>query len=93
MFLYYKWMNNFEFEIENTINLMLEIMALTNFYRKDYFSIEKLWLEREKLLGNMRVSSFMLINKNKDFQNIIDVGIDIDLIDIDSFNKEIQAHL
>ena len=33
-------MNNFEFEIDNTLNLMLDIMALTNFYRQKFFNIE-----------------------------------------------------
>ncbi len=93
VFLYYKWMNNFEFEIDNTLNLMLDIMALTNFYRQKFFTIEKLRLEREILLSNMKVSSSLLINKNDDFQNIIDLGMNFELIDADSFNKEIQAHL
>ena len=93
MFLYYKWMNNFEFEIDNTLNLMLHIMALTNFYRQKFFTIEKLRLEREILLSKLKVSSLLLVNKNNDFQNIIDVGMDFKLIDVDRFNKEIQAHL
>ena len=93
MFLYYKWMNNFEFEIENTLNLLLDIMVLTNFHRQKFFTIEKLRLEREVLLSNVKVSSLLLINKNDDFQNIIDVGMNIELIDVDSFSKEIKAHL
>ena len=93
MFLYYKWMNNFEFEIENTLNLLLDIMVLTNFYRQKFFTIEKLRHDREDLLSKLKVSSLLLINKNDDFQNIIDVGMDIELIDVDSFNREIQAHL
>ena len=93
MFLYYKWMNNFEFEIENTLNLLLDIMVLTNFHRQKFFTIEKLRLEREVLLSNVKVSSLLLINKNDDFQNIIDVGMNIELIDVDSFHKEIKAHL
>ena len=93
MFLYYKWMNNFEFEIENTLNLLLDIMVLTNFHRQKFFTIEKLRLERKVLLSNVKVSSLLLINKNDDFQNILDVGMNIELIDVDSFNKEIKAHL
>ncbi len=93
MFLYYKWMNNFEFEIDNTLNLMIDIMVLTNFYRQRFFTVEKLRLEREILLSKLKVSSLLLINKNDDFQNIIDVGMDIELIDVDSFHKEIKAHL
>ena len=93
MFLYYKWMNNFEFEIENTLNLLLDIMVLTNFHRQKFFTIEKLRLDREVLLSNVKVSSLLLINKNDDFQNIIDVGMNIELIDVDSFSKEIKAHL
>ena len=93
MFLYYKWMNNFEFEIENTLNLLLDIMVLTNFHRQKFFTIEKLRFERKVLLSNVKVSSLLLINKNDDFQNIIDVGMNIELIDVDSFSKEIKAHL
>ncbi len=86
-------MNNFEFEIDNTLNLLLDIMVLTNFHRQKFFTIEKLRLEREVLLSNVKVSSLLLINKNDDFQNIIDVGMNIELIDVDSFSKEIKAHL
>ena len=93
MFLYYKWMNNFEFEIENTLNLLLDIMVFTNFHRQKFFTIEKLRFERKVLLSNVKVSSLLLINKNDDFQNIIDVGMNIELIDVDSFSKEIKAHL
>ena len=93
MFLYYKWMNNFEFEIDNSLNLMIDIMVFTNFYRQKVFTIDKLRLERKILLSNMKVSSLFLINKNDDFQNIIDVGMNIELIDFENFNKEIQAHL
>ena len=93
MFLYYKWLNNFEFEIDNTLNLMIDIMVLTNFYRQKIFTIEKLRLEREILLFKLKVCSLLLINRNDDFQNIIDIGMDFELIDLDSFNKEIQAHL
>ena len=93
MFLYYKWMNNFEFEIDNTLSLMLDIMVLTNFYRQKFFTIEKLRLEREILLSKLKVSSLLLLNKNDNFQNIIDIEMDTALIDVDSFNKEIQEHL
>ncbi len=93
MFLYYKWMNNFEFETENTIKLMLDIMVLTNFYLNRYYEIEKLKTEREILLSQMKICSLALFNENDNFKNIIDVGLDSALIDTDSFNKEIQAHL
>ena len=68
-------------------------MVLTNFYRQKFFTIEKLRLEREILLSKLKVSSLLLVNKNDYFQNIIDLGMDIELIDVDSFNREIQAHL
>ena len=93
MFLYYKWMNNFEFEIENTVKLMLDIIVLTNFYLYKYIDIEKLKTERAILLSQMKICSFVLFNEDDNFKNIIDFGVDNALIDIGSFNKEIQAHL
>ena len=80
-------------EIDNTLSLMLDIMVLTNFYRQKFFTIEKLRLEREILLSKLKVSSLLLLNKNDNFQNIIDIGMNTALIDVDSFNKEIQEHL
>ena len=42
----------------------------------------------------LRISYFFLeAIENDDFQNILYAGMDIMLIDVDSFNKEIQAHL
>ena len=93
MFLYYKWMNNFEFEIENTVKLMLDIIVLTNFYLYKYIDIEKLKTERAILLSQMKICSFVLFNEDDNFKNIIDFGVDNALIDIGSFNKEVQAHL
>ena len=93
IYLYYKWMNNFEFEVDYTLKLILDIMVLTNFYRQNFFTLEKLKSEREVLLSQMKICSLLLVNKNDDFQNILYTGMDIMLIDVDSFNKEIQAHL
>ena len=66
MFLYYKWMNNYEFDQENTYKLLLDLMGLCNYYAARYFSLERLSDEREALLGEMKLSTKVLtvIDKN-----------------------------
>ena len=43
LFMYYKWMNSFEFEKENTIKLILDLMKFSNYYSYKYFSLERLF--------------------------------------------------
>ena len=72
MFLYYKWMNNYEFDQENTYKLLLDLMGFCNYYAARYFSLERLLAEREALLGEMKLSTKVLSVIDKDFNQIDD---------------------
>ena len=72
MFLYYKWMNNYEFDQENTYKLLLDLMGYCNYYAARYFSLERLSAEREALLGEMKLSTKVLSVIDKDFNQIDD---------------------
>ena len=91
MFLYYKWMSNYEFDEENTFKLLLDLMEFCNYYATRYFDIERLTSEKSILMNNMRLSSTVLA--------IIDETLDpIDHSKEDSSDqyyliKEAQAHL
>jgi len=91
MFLYYKWMSNYEFDEENTFKLLLELMEFCNYYAARYFDIERLTSEKSILMNDMKLSSSVLAN------------IDETLVQIDNSKehssdnfdliKEAQAHL
>ena len=91
MFLYYKWMNNYEFDEENTFNLLLELMEFCNYYAARYFDIERLTSEKSILMNDMKLSSAVLANIDETLGPIDDgkeeSSDDFDLI------KEAQAHL
>ena len=72
MFLYYKWMNNYELDQENTYKLLLDLMGFCNYYAARYFSLERLSAEREPLLGEMKLSTKVLSVIDKDFNQIDD---------------------
>ena len=72
MFLYYRWMNNYEFDQENTYKLLLDLMGFCNYYAARYFSLERLSAEREPLLGEMKLSTKVLSVIDKDFNQIDD---------------------
>ena len=72
MFLYYKWMNNYEFDQENTYKLLLDLMGFCNYYAARYFSLERLSEERVLLLGEMKLSTKVLSVIDKDFNQIDD---------------------
>tara|TARA_B100000424_G_scaffold271515_1_gene274598 strand:+ start:586 stop:1221 length:636 start_codon:yes stop_codon:yes gene_type:complete len=82
MFLYYKWMNNYEFDQENTYKLLLDLMGFCNYYATRYFSIDRLSSERKVLLLEMKLSTnvLSLIDNNS---NQID----------DKLLQEAEAHL
>ena len=67
MFLYYKWMDNYEFDQENTYKLLLDLMGFCNYYGARYFNLNRLALEREVLLGEMKLSTKVLTVIGKDF--------------------------
>ena len=72
MFLYYKWMNNYELDQENTYKLLLDLMSFCNYYAARYFSLERLSAERKALLGEMKLSTKVLSVIDKDFNQIDD---------------------
>ena len=93
LFLYYKWMNNYEFDIDNTVKLIMYIMKLTEFYSWKYFSAEKLKSKRKILLNQMKVCGLLLVNQNENYSGIIDISMYKNRVDMDVFVREIQAHL
>jgi len=83
LFLYYKWMNNYEFDEENTYKLLLDLMGFCNYYATRYFDIDRLALERAILMSEMKISSNVLIiieDNNIDMNN-------------NQFLDEAKAHL
>ena len=72
MFLYYKWMNNYELDQENTYKLLLDLMGFCNYYAARYFSLERLSAEREALLGEMKLSTKVLIVIDKNLNQMDD---------------------
>ena len=72
LFLYYKWMDNYEFDEENTYKLLLDLMGFCNYYAVKYFNIDRLTLERTTLMNDMKISSHALIfidDSNKNTMN------------------------
>ena len=49
IFLYYKWMSNYEFDEENTFKLLLDLMEFCKYYATSYFDIERLTSEKSIL--------------------------------------------
>ena len=84
IFLYYKWMNNYEFDEENTYKLVLDLMGFCDYYATRYFDIDRLSTERIRLMSEMKISSHVLIiiedNNKNDMNNI-------------QFLEEVKAHL
>ena len=92
LFIYYKWMNSFEFDKENTIKLILDLMELSNYYSYKYFSVERLDSDRNILLSDMKISGSLLLHTAND-KSIINISSIKDQIDINKFKDEISAHL
>ena len=92
LFMYYKWMDSFEFEKENTIKLILDLMKFSNYYSYKYFSLERLDSDRNILLNYMKISGSLLFHTTND-KSIIDISSIKDQIDINKFKDEISAHL
>ena len=92
LFMYYKWMNSFEFEKGNTIKLILDLMNFSNYYSYKYFSLERLDSDRNVLLSDMKISGSLLFHTTND-KSIIDISLVKDQIDINKFEDEISAHL
>tara|TARA_B100001250_G_C19632438_1_gene714365 strand:+ start:245 stop:904 length:660 start_codon:yes stop_codon:yes gene_type:complete len=90
LFLYYKWMNNYEFDKENSFKLILDLMELSNYYAYRYNDIDKLKSERLSLLEHMKISSHVLplIDQTINQQNIRNNKTDMDVL-----LKEANEHL
>lgn len=93
LFLYYKWMKSFELEKENSIQLILDIMMLSNYYSKNYFDFDRLSTQRKLMLKEMKISSGALLIKGKNGQNIIGATFDHNNDDKKKFIREMNAHL
>ena len=92
LFMYYKWMNSFEFDKENTIKLILDLMKFSNYYSYKYFTLERLDSDRVSLLSDMKINGSLLIHTADD-KCIIDISSIKGQIDINKFEDEISAHL
>ena len=90
LFLYYKWMNNYEFDEENSFKLILDLMELSDYYAYRYNDIDKLKSERLSLLEHMKISSHVLplIDQTINQQNIRNNKTDMDVL-----LKEANEHL
>jgi len=93
LFLYYKWMKSFELEKENSIQLILDIMMLSNYYSKNYFDFDRLSNERKLMMKEMKISSGALLIKGKNGQNVIGATFDHNNDDKKKFIREMNAHL
>ena len=90
LFLYYKWMNNYEFDEENSFKLILDLMELSDYYAYRYNNIDKLKSERLSLLEHMKISSHVLplIDQTINKQTIKNNKTDMDVL-----LKEANEHL
>ena len=90
LFLYYKWMNNYEFDEENSFKLILDLMELSDYYAYRYNNIDKLKSERLSLLEHMKISSHVLplIDQTINQQTINNNKTDMDIL-----LKEANEHL
>ena len=84
LFLYYKWMNNYELDVENTLKLILDLMAFCSYYSYRYFNLDKLRSNRNNLINEMKISSNVLKILKLDSNNTSDINILL---------KEARAHI
>ena len=90
LFLYFKWMNNYEFDEENSFKLILDLMELSDYYAYRYNDIDKLKSERLSLLEHMKISSHVLPLID---QTINQQAIKNNKTDMDVLLKEANEHL
>ena len=93
LFLYYKWMKNFELDKDNSISLILDIMNMTDYYGKNYFDIDRLSKERIVLITEMKVSSGALLDLGKNGENIMGASFNNNVQNKEKFIREINAHI
>ncbi len=54
-------MNNYELDEENTYKLLIDLMGFCDYYATRYFDIDRLALERNILMSEMKISNHILI--------------------------------
>ena len=60
LFLFYKWMDNYEFDEYYQRELILSLMNLCGYYGTRYFPLERLETEKNVLISEMRIGSELL---------------------------------
>ena len=60
LYLYYKWMDNYEFDDYYQRELLMSLMNLCGYYGTKYFSLERLETEKEVLMSEIRMGSELL---------------------------------
>lgn len=60
LYLYYKWMDNYEFDDYYQRELLMSLMNLCGYYGTRYFSLERLETEKEVLMSEIRMGSELL---------------------------------
>ena len=60
LYLYYKWMDNYEFDDYYQRELVMSLMNLCGYYGIRYFSLERLGSEKKMLISEMRMGSELL---------------------------------
>ena len=92
LYLYYKWMDNYEFDDYYQRELVMSLMNLCGYYGIRYFSLERLGSEKKVLMSEMRMGSELL--------RILDYAIERGSVDkmvpgsdIEVLISEADAHL
>ena len=60
LYLFYKWMDNYEFDDFYQRELVLSLMELCSYYGSRYFDTERLQTEKNVLMSEMKVGSELL---------------------------------
>ena len=61
LMIYYKWMNAYEFDEENTFKLILDLMEFCNYYGFRYYNIERLKEEKTNLIEKLKICVDVLV--------------------------------
>ena len=92
LYLYYKWMDNYEFDDYYQRELLMSLMNLCGYYGTKYFSLERLETEKEVLMSEIRMGSELL--RILDYATEKGSGDEtIPGLDIEVLINEADAHL
>tara|TARA_B100000003_G_C10709830_1_gene282556 strand:- start:264 stop:518 length:255 start_codon:yes stop_codon:yes gene_type:complete len=83
-------MNNYELDEENSLNLILELMKLSDYYAYRYYNTDKLKTEKLHLLQSMKVSSHILPLIDETISNKTN---EKNTVEMDALVKEANEHL